>query len=100
MVLSHNPKHPQANYQMAMAGAWLGETDATSPYFEAAVQSQPRLAQIPDYYDLLSRNYVNQGHYADGLRLSQKACQLAAAAGRRSQAAALRQRAEYCRSRQ
>ena len=99
-VLRHNSRHPQANYLMAMARASLGETDTTSPYFDAAVQAQPRLAQLPDYYDLLSRNYVNRGLYSEGLKLSQKAYQLAVAVGRRSQAAALQQRAESCRNRQ
>jgi tetratricopeptide (TPR) repeat protein len=99
-VLRHNARHPQANYLMAMAKAWLGETDTTSPYFDAAVRSQPSLAQVPDYYDLLSRNYVNRGRYAEGLELSQKGYQLAVKAGRSSQAAALQERAEYCRRRQ
>ncbi len=99
-VLRHNAGHPQANFLMAMAMAWLGETDATSPFFDAAVRSQPRLAELPDYYDLLSRNYANLGRYAEGLRLSQKGYQLAVAAGRTGQAAALQERAEYCRRRQ
>jgi tetratricopeptide (TPR) repeat protein len=99
-VLRHNPTHPPANYLMALARAWLGETDTTASYFNAAVRSQPRLAQAPDYYDLLSRNYVKLGLYAEGLKLSQKAYQLAVAAGRSGQAAALQQRAEFCRSRQ
>ena len=99
-VLGHNARHAQANYLMAMAKAWLGETDATSRYFDAAVRSQPRLGQLPDYYDLLSRNYADAGRYAEGLRLSQKAYQLAVAAGRSAQAAALEKRAEYCRRRQ
>ena len=99
-VLRHNARHPQANYLMAMARAWLGETDATSPYFEAAVRSQPRLAQLPDYFDLLSRNYAEAGRFAEGARLSQKAYQLAVGAGRSAQAAALQKRAEYCRRRE
>jgi tetratricopeptide (TPR) repeat protein len=99
-VLRHNARHPQANYVMAMARAWLGETDATSPYFDAAVRSEPHLGQMPDYYDLLSRNYADLGRFAEGLRLSQKAYQLAVAAGRSAQAAALQERAEYCRRRQ
>ena len=99
-VLRHNAGHPQANYMMAMAKAWLGETDGTSSYFAAAVRSQPRLAEVPDYYDLLSRNHVKLGHYAEGLRLSKKGYELAVAAGRTGQAASLKQRAEYCRSQQ
>ena len=99
-VLRHSPRDPQANYLMAMARAWLGETDTTAPYFHAAVRSQPHLADLPDYYDLLSRNCANLGRYAEGLRLSEKGCQLALAAGRSRQAAALQQRADYCRTRQ
>jgi tetratricopeptide (TPR) repeat protein len=97
-VLRHDPRHPQANYLMAMAGAWLGETNTA--HFDAAVQTLPRLGQLPDYYDLLSRNYISRGVYDEGLRFAEKACQLAVAGGRWSQAAALRQRVEYCRSRQ
>ena len=99
-VLRHNAKHARANYLMAMAGAWLRETATTTPYFDAAVRSQPSLAQMPDYYDLLSRNYTDQGHFAEGLSVAQKGYELAVAARRASQAAALRQRIEYCRSRQ
>jgi tetratricopeptide (TPR) repeat protein len=98
-VLRHDPKHPESNYLMAMAGAWLGETDTTLSYFNAAVRALPRLARVPDYYDLVSRNLVTRGLYAEGLKLSEKGYQLALTAGRRSQAAALQQRAEYCRSR-
>lgn len=99
-VLRHNPKHPKANYLMAMARAWLGETDTTYPYFDVAVRSEPHLGQLPDYYDLLSRNCADLGRFAEGLRLSQKAYQLALAAGRSAQAASLQKRAEYCRRRQ
>ena len=61
-------------------------------------QSEPRLAQLPDYFDLLSKNYVSQGLYDDGLKTSERAYRLAAAAGRSQQAARLQQRAEYCRN--
>ncbi len=81
----------------AMAKAWTGETAVTLPFFEQASKTEPRLAQLPDYFDLLSRNYANQGMYDEGLKASERAYQLAIAAGRSQQAAKLQQRAAECR---
>jgi tetratricopeptide (TPR) repeat protein len=100
VVLRLNPGHARANYLMAMAKALLGETDATLPYYETAVRSEPQLSQFPDYHDLLSRNHVQRGSFAEGLKAAEQAYQLALKAGRADQAAKLKQRAEYCRSRQ
>jgi tetratricopeptide (TPR) repeat protein len=99
-VLRRDGQNARANYLMAMAKAWLGETEATLPYYESAVRSEPRLSQLPDYYDLLSRNYAQQGSFTEGLKVSEQAYRLALKAGRADQAAKLQQRAEYCRSHQ
>jgi tetratricopeptide (TPR) repeat protein len=99
-VLRYNPKHSRANYLMAMAKAWLGETETTGQYFEAAVRLEPSLGQLPDYYDLLSRNYVTSGLYAQALTVSEKGWQLAVAAGRSDQAGKLQERMQLCRNRQ
>jgi len=96
-VLRLAPEHARANYMMAMAKAWSGDTVLTLPFFERAAKSESRLAQLPDYFDLLSRNYVNQGSYDEGLKASERAYQLAVAAGRSQQAAKLQQRAAECR---
>ena len=98
-VLRLAPEHPRANYMMAMAQAWTGETALTLPYFEKAAKSEPRLGQLPDYFDVLSKNYVSQGSYDEGLKTSERAYQLAVAAGRSQQAAKLQQRAAECRRR-
>ena len=98
-VLRVAPEHPRANYMMAMARAWIGETRSALPFFEKAAQSEPRLAQLPDFFDLLSRNYLSQGLYDEGLKASETASRLAAEAGRSQQAAKLQQRAEECRRR-
>lgn len=98
-LLERAPDHARANYLMAMAQAWLDETVATTPFFERAIRSEPRLAQLPDYHDLLSRNYARQGLYAEGLAAAQTAHRLALAAGRTQQAAKLEQRIESCRQR-
>jgi tetratricopeptide (TPR) repeat protein len=97
LVLRLAPKDARANYLMAMARAWLGDTRPTLPYFDQAVKAEPRLARLPDYFDLLSRNYLSQGLYEDGLKTSEKASRLAVEAGRSQQAAKLQQRAEECR---
>jgi tetratricopeptide (TPR) repeat protein len=96
-VLRLAPEHARANYLMAMARAWLGETRPTLPFFEQAVHAEPHLGQLPDFFDLLSRNYMSQGLYEEGLNTSEKASRLAVAAGRSQQAAKLQQRAEECR---
>jgi tetratricopeptide (TPR) repeat protein len=99
VVLRHDPRHARANYLTAMAKAWLEETTATTPYFEEAIAAEPRLRQLPDYHDLLSRNYVQQGLYAEGLIAAETGHRLAVAAGRPAQAAKLQQRVELCRGR-
>jgi tetratricopeptide (TPR) repeat protein len=99
VVLRVAPEHGRANYLMAMARAWQGETRPTLPFFDQAVHSEARLGQLPDFYDLLSRNYLSQGLYDDGLRTSEKAARLAVQAGHSQQAARLQQRAEECRRR-
>ena len=99
VVLRLAPENARANYLMAMARAWQGETRSTLPFFDQAVHSEARLGQLPDFYDLLSRNYLSQGLYDDGLRTSEKAARLAVEAGRSQQAARLQQRAEECRRR-
>jgi tetratricopeptide (TPR) repeat protein len=98
-VLRLAPEHARANYLMAMTRAWLGETRPTLPFFEQAVHAEPHLGQLPDFFDLLSRNYLNQGLYDEGLKTSEQAARLAATAGRSQQAAKLQQRAEECRRR-
>jgi tetratricopeptide (TPR) repeat protein len=98
-VLRTSPAHAPANYLMALARGFLGETVTTVPFYERAARADPRLAALPDYYDLLSRNYLKNGAYAQALECSEKGCQLALAAGRAKQADALRARAEFCRSR-
>jgi tetratricopeptide (TPR) repeat protein len=96
-VLRYEPRHAEANYLMALAKAWLGETETSLPYYQVALRSEPALAKQPDYYDLLSRNFTRLGKYEQGLEYSGKAYPLAVAAGREDLASELRQRAEYCR---
>jgi tetratricopeptide (TPR) repeat protein len=95
--LKSEPGHARANYLMAMARAWIGETDTAKPYFEQAARSEPRLKSLPDFYDLLSRNYLEQGKQEPGLATCEMAYQLALKAGRSDQAHKLRQRAEIFR---
>ena len=98
VVLHRSPAHARANFLMAMCKAWLGETETALPYFDNAVRAEPRLAQLPDFFDLLSRNFVQKGLFIKGLTAAEKGRELALAAGRPDQADRLRERAEYCRS--
>jgi tetratricopeptide (TPR) repeat protein len=98
LVLQRSPNHPRANYLMAMAKAALGETEVTKPYYEAAVRAQPDMARLPDYYDLLSRNYVERRQFAEGLKAAEQAHRLAVEAGRPDQAAKLLERTRTCRN--
>jgi tetratricopeptide (TPR) repeat protein len=98
-VLRVQPGHPRANYLVAMARACAGETTSTLPFYDKAVQGEARLGQLCEYFDLLSRNYVSQGAYDEGLKAAEKGSRLATEAGRTQQAAALQQRAEECRKR-
>jgi tetratricopeptide (TPR) repeat protein len=98
-ALSRAPADPKANFLMAMTRAWLGETETTTSFYQQALRSSPDLAKFPDYFDLLSRNFLKLGGYTEGLAAAEKGAQLAANLGRSEQAARLRQRAEFCRSR-
>ena len=98
-VLRLAPQNPAANYLMAMARVRLGETRTALPFFDQASRADPRLAQLPDFFDLLSGNYVSQGLYDEGLKVSEKAGRLAIGAGRGQQAAKLQERAQECRRR-
>jgi tetratricopeptide (TPR) repeat protein len=99
-VLSRTTNHAHGYYLMAMSKAWLGETETTRPYFDGAVRCEPRLAELPDYYDLLSRNFINDGLYSKALPEAEKGWQLAQAAGRAQQAAKLQKRVELCKQKQ
>jgi tetratricopeptide (TPR) repeat protein len=96
-ILRLEPEHSRANYLMAMARVKMGETQTAVPFFDHAVRADPSLAQLPDFLDLLSQNYVSQGLYDQGLKASEKASRLAHEAGHSQQAAKLQQRAEECR---
>jgi tetratricopeptide (TPR) repeat protein len=96
-VLRRAPRHARANYFMAMARARLGETQTALPFFDQAIRGEADLARLPDFYDVLSANYVKEGAYAQGLEASEKGRQLAVQAGLSQQAAQLQQRVEYCK---
>ena len=70
-VLRLAPTHARANYAMAMARARLGETESARPFFEQAVRGESELAQSPDFYDVLSANYVQQGAYGPALKAAE-----------------------------
>ncbi len=97
-VLGLAPQHAQASYLMAMARARLGETQTALPFFDQAIHADAHLAQLPDFYDVLSTNYIRQGSYVEGLKAAEKGRQLAAQAGLTQEAAELQQRVEYCKS--
>ncbi len=71
-VLRLAPEHPRANYLMALVRARLGQTEAALPFFDHASRADPSLAQLPDFLDLLSRNYVSQGLYRRRLESGRK----------------------------
>ena len=89
VVLDLSSNHTRGNLLMAMSKARLGETETSRPYFENAVRTEPKLAKLPDYHEVLASNYARQGRYAEGLKNAEKAHQLAVAAGRSDQAARL-----------
>jgi len=97
-VLRFAPDHPDANFMMAMAMAAQGLTAETRPYYEKAVAAKPQLARVPDYYDRLSSNYLQQGAFEQALTAADKALGLARDAGRHEMVNPLRQRIEQCRA--
>lgn len=97
-VLRFAPNHPDANFMMAMAMAAEGYTAQTRPYYEKAVAAKPQLARLPDYFDLLSLNYLRNGVHEEAMTAADKAQALAREAGRTGLADQLRRRAEECRA--
>ncbi|MGO8675127.1 MAG: tetratricopeptide repeat protein [Limisphaerales bacterium] len=91
------PDHARANYFMALARARLGETQTAVPFFDKASYFDARLGRSPDFYDVLSANYIQQGSYAEGLKAAEKGRRLAARAGLTRKAAELQQRVEHCK---
>lgn len=96
-VLRHAPEHADANYLMAIAKVRLGETDLAKPFYDRAVRGEPLLAQLPDYADFLSENYVKEGRYDLALPRCEQALQLARKIGREQQCARLQERITLCR---
>ena len=97
-VLRLAPQHARANYLMAVARARLGETQTALRFFDQAIHADAQLAQTPEFYDVLSANYIQQGSFVEGLKAAEKGRQLAAQAGLTQKAAELQQRVEYCKS--
>ena len=97
-VLRFATNHAEANFLLAMAQAHQGITESSLPFYRRAIDIKPALDKLPDYFDLLSRNYFQNGLYEQALATAEKAQQLATVAGRQEQAAKLRQRVEQCRA--
>jgi tetratricopeptide (TPR) repeat protein len=96
-VLRLEADHARANYMLAMALSWTGETDATAACYERAIRSDPKLGRLPDYHDLQSRNLMKEGRWAEARDAAEAGARLARAAGRSEQAAKLEKRAAECR---
>jgi tetratricopeptide (TPR) repeat protein len=95
-VLRFSTNHAEGNFMLAMAMAYQGETSATAPYYQRAISSKPPLARLPDYYDLISLNYLQKGNAEEALKASELSLKLAQEAGRNDQAAKLQQRIQQC----
>jgi tetratricopeptide (TPR) repeat protein len=99
-VITIGTNHARGNFLMAMSRAWIGETDTAIPFFAEAVKRDERMAQLPDFYDLLSRNYISKAQFKEGLEAAEKGESLAKHAGRMEQAAKLQERVILCKARQ
>jgi tetratricopeptide (TPR) repeat protein len=97
-LLGLAPEHPRANYLMAMARARLGETQSALRFFDQAVRADAGLARLPDFFDVLSDSYLQQGSYAEGFKAAARGRRLALQAGLTQKAAELEQRADFCRN--
>ncbi len=96
-LLQRAPAHTEANYLMAMALVCQGKNEESRPYYQKAVAANPALAKLPDYYDLLSRDYYGKKDYVAALSAAEKAHQLAYNSGRSDQSVKLQQRIVQCR---
>jgi tetratricopeptide (TPR) repeat protein len=98
-VLCRRTNHARANYLMAMCKAWLGGCEETREYYQAAVRADQSLGHLPDYSEVLSRNYARKGRFAEAFEESEKGWRLAVTAGRTEQAARLKETMEQARLR-
>ena len=55
-ILKANPKHPDANHNMGVLGVDVGQIEAALPFFEIALEANPKIAQYwLSYIDALIR---------------------------------------------
>jgi tetratricopeptide (TPR) repeat protein len=96
-VVQRDPSHARAHFLLAMTLAWQGETQTTRPHYDSALKLDPFMSRLPDYFDLLSRNYLDQGLLPEAEQAASQGLRLALDAGRADQAARLRERIQLCR---
>lgn len=97
-VVKHRSNHAQAQYLIAMARVSLGETESAVQSYEKAVKMNSMFLQIPDFYDVLSKNYAVQNRYEAAAETAEKAARIAESCGNNNLALNLKQRAQLDRS--
>lgn len=96
-LLQRVPAHAEGNYLMAMTLIQQRQGEESMPYYQKAIEASPGLAKLPDYYDLLSRDYFDKKDYAAALSAAEKAYGLVCNTRRSDQSARLQRRITQCR---
>jgi tetratricopeptide (TPR) repeat protein len=80
-VVRLDPNNAEVHYMLATALASLGKLEQTLEHYGKAVRLKPQIDTSPRLHDLLGMNYARAGRFREAILSTQKACDLARAAG-------------------
>jgi Flp pilus assembly protein TadD len=80
-VVRFDPNNAEVHYMLATAMASMGKLDQALEHYTKAVQLKPQIDTSPRLHDLLGMNYATAGRFQEAIVSTQKACDLARAAG-------------------
>ncbi len=93
-VVRLDPNNAEVHYMLATALASLGKLEQTLEHYGKAVRLKPQIDTSPRLHDLLGMNYARAGRFREAFLSTQKACDLARAAGDEMLARHIEQRLE------
>ena len=96
-VVRLDPNNAEVHYMLATAMASMGKLDQALEHYTKAVQLKPQIDTSPRLHDLLGMNYATAGRFQEAIVSTQKACDLARAAGDETLAQYIERRLELYR---
>jgi Flp pilus assembly protein TadD len=90
--VSLNPNNAEFHYSLAMVTAVQGNIDETLTHYAEAVRLDPAVDKSPTLHDLLGMNHARAGQFQKAVLSSEKALELARAAGEENLARQIEER--------